>query len=98
MQLARILGTVTATQKYETLAGMSFKVIQPVDQNRRPCGEPIVAVDPLQTRFGDIVMWVGKREASLAIPGAQIANMYPVDAAVTGLVDWIGDQKIEGAI
>jgi hypothetical protein len=35
-------------------------------------------------------MWVGKREASLAIPGTPLANNYPVDAAVTGIIDDIG--------
>jgi hypothetical protein len=33
------------------------------------------------------VLWVGKREASLAIPGAPLANSYPIDAAVTGIID-----------
>ena len=53
-------------------------------------GEPFVSVDPIGARAGDLVLWVGKREASLALPGAALANLYAVDAAITGLVDAVG--------
>lgn len=95
MQLARVMGTVVATQKYKTLEGIGLRVLQPCDETGKNLGEPIVACDPIQSREGDLVMWVGKREASLAIPGAQLVNMYPVDATITGLVDWVGDKRGE---
>ena len=93
MHLAKVIGTVVASQKYETLTGIALKVIQPCDNNGKHLGEPVVACDPVQCRDGDLVMWVAKREASLALPGAKLANMFPVDAAITGLVDWVGDRK-----
>jgi ethanolamine utilization protein EutN len=95
MQLARVLGTLVATKKYETLEGIALKAIMPCDEKGKPCGEPIIACDPTNSRPGDVVMWVGKREASLAIPGAELVNKYPVDATITGLVDWIGEWKAE---
>lgn len=94
MLLARVIGTVVATRKYQTLDGIGLRVLQPCDETGKSVGGAVVACDPLNTREGDLVMWVAKREASLALSGAQIANMYPVDAAVTGLVDWVGDRKI----
>lgn len=90
MQYGIIHGTVVASQKVKELNGHALKVLQPCNDKREPVGDPIVAVDPVSARPGDFVMWVGKREASLAIPGAPLANHYPVDAAVTGIIDDIG--------
>lgn len=90
MHYAIVQGTVTATQKVKDLQGHALKVLQPCNEKRESVGDAIVAVDAIGARNGDLVMWVGKREASLAIPGAPLANNYPVDAAVTGIVDAIG--------
>lgn len=93
MMLGRVIGTVVATQKYKTLEGIALRVIQPCDNKGEAKGDPIVACDPLRARAGDTVMWVKSREASLALAGAELVNMYPVDAAITGLVDWVGDRR-----
>ncbi|MEW6056662.1 MAG: EutN/CcmL family microcompartment protein [Bdellovibrionota bacterium] len=93
MLLGKVIGTVVATQKYETLKALALRVIQPCDDQENPQGEPVVACDPIQSREGDLVLWVAKREASVALPGATLVNMYPVDATITGLVDWVGDRR-----
>lgn len=90
MQYGIIQGTVIATQKVKDLEGIALKVLMPCGPDRTPIGEPIVAIDAIGGRPGDLVMWVGKREASLAIPGAPLSNNYPVDAAVTGIIDDLG--------
>ena len=90
MQYGIIQGSVVASQKVKDLQGMALKLLQPCDAERRPIGDVIVSIDSIGARPGDLVMWVGKREASLAIPGAPLANNYPVDAAVTGIIDDIG--------
>lgn len=91
MHFAIVKGSVVATQKTPTLKGIALKLLQVTDQNFNPVSkdalEMIVAIDAVGARLGDRVMWVGKREASLAIPGAPLANGYPVDAAVTGIID-----------
>lgn len=87
MQFAKILGSVVASQKVKELNGIALKLIQVCNQNKELVGDPIVAIDCIGARPGDFVMWVGKREASLAIPGAPLANNYPVDAAITGIID-----------
>lgn len=94
MFLAKVIGTVIATQKYETLNGLTFKVIQPCDDRGINNGEPVIACDPMSTRSGDMVMFVKSREASLAVAGAELVNMYPIDAAITGLVDQVGDVAV----
>jgi microcompartment protein CcmK/EutM len=90
MQFGIIQGTVVASQKVKDLQGHALKVLQPCTDTRVPVGDAIVTIDPIGARPGDFVMWVGKREASLAIPGTPLANNYPVDAAVTGIIDDIG--------
>jgi ethanolamine utilization protein EutN len=90
MQYGIILGSVVATQKNPELAGLALKVIVACDEQRERSGDPFVAVDSIGARPGDLVLWVGKREASLAISQAPLANLYAVDAAVTGIVDDLG--------
>jgi microcompartment protein CcmK/EutM len=87
VQFGIVKGTVVASQKVEDLRGHPLKLMIACDDQRRPVGEPFVAIDPVSARPGDFVMWVGKRDASLAIPGASLSNNYPVDAAITGIID-----------
>lgn len=90
MQLGKVLGSVIASQKTSVLDGYALRVIQMCDTRRETVGEPFVAIDPLGTRTGDFVTWVGKREASLAVPGTALSNLFPIDAAITGIIDDLG--------
>ncbi len=90
MQYAIVKGSVVATQKVKDLQGVALKVIVPCNEKREPVGEPIVAADPISVRPGDLVLWVGKREASMALKGATVVNNFPLDAAITGIIDDIG--------
>ncbi|MFT7623173.1 MAG: ethanolamine utilization protein EutN [Myxococcota bacterium] len=83
MNLARVVGTVVATIKYEGLEGQRLLLIQPVDHNEKPLGRPIVAVDAVQAGPGDLVHTVGSREAALALD----PWFVPVDSAIVGIVD-----------
>jgi ethanolamine utilization protein EutN len=87
MNFGIVKGSVVASQKVKDLQGLALKVLVPCNDRREPVGDAIVAVDSIGARPGDFVMWVGKREASLAITDAPLANNYPVDAAVTGIID-----------
>lgn len=83
MELARVIGRVVATIKYETLEGIRLLVIQPQDAAGDPQGDPIVAADALQAGPGDLVSWVTGREACLTFE----PKFAPVDAAVVSIVD-----------
>jgi len=91
MQLGKIIGTVVATVKDKSLKDMKMLVMQPLNENLQPVGEPIVAIDVVQAGYGDIVHWVTAREASLALP----EPFAPVDAAITGIVDDVNVEKNE---
>lgn len=83
MLLARVKGLVVATQKVESLAGLKLRMIQPVDGSDQVLGDPLVAVDMVASRDGDLVMFIDAREAPKALPTAY----GPIDACIVGLVD-----------
>jgi ethanolamine utilization protein EutN len=83
MKLGRVTGKVWATVKDRKLDGLKLYVMQPVDENEKPMGSELVAVDTIGSREGDIVFWVGGAEATFAGNGRQI----PSDVTIVGLVD-----------
>ncbi|RME80869.1 MAG: ethanolamine utilization protein EutN [Caldilineae bacterium] len=84
MQLARVIGTLVATQKYTGLEGVKFLVVQPLDRHQNPVGEPQIAADATaQAGPGELVFTIGSREAALALP----QTFVPVDLAIVGIVD-----------
>jgi ethanolamine utilization protein EutN len=91
LNLGRILGTVVASRKDESLMGVKLLLLQPLNEDLQILGDVIVAADPVGARTGDVVMWVGSREASLAMQN----KFSPVDAAVVGLVDRLGSRDVE---
>ena len=93
MQLAEVIGTVVATEKYKGLEGVRLLIIQPRDAEGHRDGDPIVACDALQAGTGDTVEWVTGREAALALQ----ETFVPVDATVVAIVDhaW-ADSKAHG--
>lgn len=85
MELARVIGNVVATIKDNSLDGFKLLILEPLNEHLVTVGEPFVAVDPLQAGPGDVVSWIGGREASLALPH----NLSPVDAAIVEIVDTV---------
>jgi ethanolamine utilization protein EutN len=86
MQLARVLGSVVATEKAAGLDGVRFLVIQPLDQREQPQGRTVVAADAVHMAGpGELVYFVSSREAAEAMP----ERFVPVDHAVVGIVDHV---------
>lgn len=83
MQLARVIGTVVATQKTENMPEYRLLVIQPLAPGGRPEGRPLVAVDLVSAAPQEQVFFVKGREAANAMPDPE----NPVDAAIVGIVD-----------
>ena len=84
MHLARVIGTVVASQKYDGLTGIKLLIIQPLDKQQQPSGEPIVAADATtQAGPGELVFFIASREAALTLP----IIFVPVDHAIVGIVD-----------
>ncbi|MEX0864453.1 MAG: EutN/CcmL family microcompartment protein [Acidimicrobiia bacterium] len=84
MQLARVLGSVVATEKAAGLEGVRFLVIQPLDKTQQPKGKIVVAADAVHMAGpGELVYFVSSREAAEALS----ERFVPVDHAIVGIVD-----------
>jgi ethanolamine utilization protein EutN len=90
MQLAKVIGTVVASQKSPGLEGLKILMIQPLTDTLKASGQPIAAIDTVQAGPNDLVHWVTAREAALALP----ETFVPVDAAITGIVDEINIEDV----
>jgi ethanolamine utilization protein EutN len=57
VQLARIIGTATATVKHPSLEGARLLVVQPLMADRRTAdGDPQLAIDTVAAGVGDVVV------------------------------------------
>ena len=83
MLIGKVIGTVVATVKDPSLEGVKLLVVQPLDDEMKPKGKPIVAADAIRTSgIGETVYLVSKREASIPFE-----TLPPVDSAITGFID-----------
>jgi len=93
MYLAKVVGSVVATIKQDTLEAQTLQWIQPVDAAGNNRGSPIVAVDSIGLGPGELCYYITAREASLTLENSFAA----VDAGIVGKVDSISlDEREEG--
>src|ERR1044072_7510746 len=83
MQLARVIGTVVATMKNDSLEGRKLLVVQTVDRNLEPNGKPLVAVDAVGWGIGELVFGCRGKEASFPFKREDT----PTDCTIVGIVD-----------
>jgi len=90
MDMARVIGSVVATQKYRTLVGMKLAIIQPLDENLKERGEPLIAMDP-QSRcgLGELVYYVAGGDAALLEKDEATGKdkFIPSDSSIVGIID-----------
>ena len=84
MRLGRVIGTLVATVKPESMKGLKFLIVRPLTAELADDGEPFVATDAsAQASAGDLVTWEASREAALL----HEPWFIPVDHAVVGIVE-----------
>ena len=84
MQLARVVGTVVATQKHSAFEGAKLLLVQPVGLDDAPRGATLLAVDSVGAGVTERVLIVLEGRAAGEALGKKRA---PVDAAIIGIVD-----------
>jgi microcompartment protein CcmK/EutM len=92
VKLAKVLGTVVATEKDPKLRGFKFLVLGLWGHDNKPAGGSVVAVDAVGAGVGEMVLFAS---GSSARQTAATDNK-PVDAVVMAIVDsWEieGDEK-----
>jgi ethanolamine utilization protein EutN len=83
MQLARVIGTVVATIKNDSLEGRKLLVVQTLNKDLEPNGKPMVAVDSVGAGVGELVFWCRGKEASFPFKREDT----PTDCTIIGIVD-----------
>ena len=83
MRLARVIGTVVATAKNESLVGRKLLFIQPITPEGKPIGKPLIAVDSVGAGVGETVFWCRGRESSFPF----LPQEVPTDCTIVGIVD-----------
>lgn len=83
MELGRVIGTIWATKKYESLKSYKMQFVQPLNAKLEKIGEPIIAVDTIGAGPGEVIFYATSSEAVIAMD----VDMAPVDASIVGIVD-----------
>jgi ethanolamine utilization protein EutN len=86
MQIARVVGTVVATQKHRKFEGAKLLLVQPVALDDSPRGTPLLAVDSVGAGVDEKVLIVIEGRAAGEALGRKGA---PVDAAIIGIIDQV---------
>lgn len=86
MQIARVIGTVVATQKHKKFEGAKLLLVQPLTMDDKPRGPALLAVDALGAGVHEKVLVVMEGRAAGEALGRKFA---PVDAAVVGIIDTV---------
>ena len=84
MQIARVIGTVVATQKHRKFEGAKLLLVQPLNTDDTPRGAALLAVDGVGAGVDERVLIVLEGRAAGEALGRKAA---PVDAAIIGIID-----------
>lgn len=92
MKLAKVLGTVVATEKDSKLEGFRFLMLGLWGPDNKPAGGSVVAVDAVGAGVGEMVLYAAGSSARMTVR----TDQRPVDAVVMAIVDtWeIGGEEI----
>ena len=82
MILGKILGAVVLSKMDEKLKGRTFLIVQPLDEDEKPFGKPLIAIDMIGAGFGETVLMVKGKESVSRLPEPHPPTDYGVNAIV----------------
>jgi len=86
VQIARVIGTVVATQKHRKFEGAKLLLVQPLNIDDTPRGNALLAIDGVGAGVDEKVLVVIEGRAAGEALGRKAA---PVDAAIIGIIDTV---------
>ena len=86
MLIAKVIGTVVATQKHRKFEGAKLLLVQPLNLDDTPRGAALLAVDGVGAGVDEKVLVVLEGRAAGEALGRKGA---PVDAAIVGIIDTV---------
>jgi len=84
MQIGRVIGDISATQKHPSHEGKTILLVQPLGLDGSATGNPVAAVDGVKAGVGDKVLLVYDGFAAFTTVGLKPS---PIDTAVIGIID-----------
>jgi ethanolamine utilization protein EutN len=84
MLLGTVIGYATATIKHPSMKGWRLSIVQPVNSERKPEADPVVAADPLGAAPGQTVILNSDGKAARDLIGH---DKSPVRYFIIGLAD-----------
>ncbi|MEQ9105741.1 MAG: EutN/CcmL family microcompartment protein [Rhodothermales bacterium] len=83
MILGKVIGTVWATRKAESLRGLTLQLVQEVEADGSPKSRVVVAVDSVGAGVGELVLFAQGSSARQT----PVTKDKPVDAVIMAIVD-----------
>ncbi|HSQ33868.1 MAG TPA: EutN/CcmL family microcompartment protein [Peptostreptococcaceae bacterium] len=83
MNIGRVIGTVVATRKDDTLVGCKLMITQSLTMKKEVRGEPIITVDTVGAGIGELIIYT----EGTAARNAARKRESSIDAAIVGIVD-----------
>ncbi len=83
MQLARVIGNVVSTIKNESLEGRKILIVQNLNEDLKPVGSPLIALDAIGAGIGELVFWCRGKEASFPFK----RDDTPTDCTIVAIID-----------
>lgn len=83
MQLARVAGTLVASDKEPSMDGLSFRVLRQLDFENSDTGGYVIAVDAVGAGVGEVVMYATGSSARQTTA----TDGRPCDAVIMAIVD-----------
>lgn len=83
MKIGKVIGTVVATRKDDSLIGSKLMITKPIDLKSIIDEKPLIAVDTVGAGIGELVIYT---EGAAARNACNKSNSS-IDAAIIGIVD-----------
>lgn len=96
MILARVIGSLTSSDKDPELVGYKMLVVQPLALDDSFDGEELIAVDRVDAGVGDKVLVVKEGNAARQITGRDKVPLQAVVVGVVDHVDWLAGREPRG--
>jgi len=91
MVLGKVIGTLVASRKEQTLEGLKLLVVRACDVDGNPNRALAVAVDAVGAGIGEVVLYCAGSSARQT----QVTQNRPVDATIMAIVDSIAVDGVQ---
>lgn len=83
MLLGRVVGTLVATRKEESMQGLKFLVVRQIDVDGQDTGNYVIAADAVGAGVGEVVLYATGSSARQTV----LTRDRPCDAVIMAIVD-----------